>query len=250
MIKIVVANQKGGVAKTTTAVTLAHGLALKNYSVLLIDLDPQGQCATLLGMEQEPGVFDLLVNGLPLRDVVRATGREGLHLLPGSKRTATAQTVLLVEGYRVDALAGVLDGDHSIDSDVHYVVVDTAPSAGGLQENALYAADVLLVPSAVDHLSLEGVAGILTTLHGIERPHRPLVRIVPTFHDERTRESKANLASLQEQFGEAVVLAPIHRATVARECAALGRTVFERCPKHRAAKEYGALVWEVIDATR
>jgi chromosome partitioning protein len=249
MLKIVVANQKGGVGKTTTAVTLAHGLALKNHTVLLVDLDPQGQCATLLGMEQEPGVFRLLVNGPPLRDVVRATGREHLFLLPGNKRTATAQTLLSVEGYRVDAIAGVLDESHAINSGVHYVVVDTAPSAGGLQENALYAADVLLVPSAVDHLSLEGVAGIMTTLQGIERPDPPLVRVMPTFYDERTKESQANLERLQERFGEAVLPA-IHRATVVRECAALGVTVFEHCPEQRAAEEYGRVVWEVIDATR
>jgi len=97
MISVVVANQKGGVGKTTTAVMVAHGLARRGYMTLLVDLDPQGQCASLLGMEQEPGVFDLLVGDKPLRDVIRTTGRDNLFILPGNKRTATAQNITMLE---------------------------------------------------------------------------------------------------------------------------------------------------------
>jgi len=84
MKTITVANQKGGVAKTTTAVSLAHGLAYRGKEVLLVDVDPQGQCASALGLEQEPGIFNLLVSGKPVRDVVRTTRRQGLYLIPAT----------------------------------------------------------------------------------------------------------------------------------------------------------------------
>lgn len=247
MITIAIANQKGGVGKTTTAVTLAHGLALKDYNTLLVDLDPQGQCASHLGLDQEDGVFNLLVNHPPLRDVVRTTGRPSLWILPGSKRSKTAEGMMLVERAGVGTLAKVLAG--KINGGLHYLVLDTAPSAGGLQENALYACDLLVIPSAVDHLSLEGVREILSTLKSIDRPTPPIVKILPTFYDEVTRESSENLERLQTAFGQAV-FEPIHRAAILRECPAVGATIFEHDPKHRAAKEYSALVWGVLDAVR
>ena len=245
---ITVANQKGGVGKTTTAVTLAHGLALKHYNVLLVDLDPQGQCASLLGLEQEPAVFNLLVNRTPFRDVVRTTGRPDLWLMPGNKRTATAQTILAVEGYRVEVLDAVLEGTINGDK-LHYIVIDTAPAVGALQGSALYAADFLLIPSAVDHLALEGVAQILKTLHALKRPSPPAVLVLPTFYDEVTRESKTNLVRLQETFGD-VLLSPIHRAAILRECPSAGQTIFEYKPDHRAATEYADVVLEILDAHR
>jgi len=246
VITIAIANQKGGVGKTTTAVTMGHGLAIKNYSVLVVDLDPQGQCASHLGVAQSDGVFNLLVNDPPLRDVVKTTGRPGLWLLPGSKKTKTAEGVMLLERRGVDTLAAILS-ERVNGERLHYLVLDTAPSAGGLQENALYACDLLVIPSAVDFLSLEGVAQVIKTLKSLRRPAPPLVRILPTFFDEVTRESKTNLAQLRKAFGDAI-LAPIHRAAVLRECPALGLTIFEHDGESRAAQEYGALVWEVLDA--
>ena len=245
---ITVANQKGGVGKTTTAVTLAHGLAMKHYNVLLVDLDPQGQCASLLGMEPEPAVFNLLVNRSPFRDVVRTTGRPDLWLMPGNKRTATAQTILAVEGYRVEVLEDILQD--TIDGEkLHYVIIDTAPAVGALQGSALYAADTLVIPSAVDHLALEGVAQILKTLQALKRSPPPTIRVLPTFYDEVTRESKTNLTRLQETF-DAITLQPIHRAAILRECPSAGKTIFEYKPDHRAAAEYADLVLEVLDAHR
>ncbi len=246
MIFVTVANQKGGVGKTTTAVTLAHGLALKNYNVLLVDLDPQGQCSSHLGLDQEPGVFNLLLNRPPMRDVVRTTGRANLWILPGNKRTKTVETVMAIEQQSVATLRAMLEKKIN-GGQLHYVILDTAPSAGGLQENGLWAADLLLIPSAVDHLSLEGVAEILKTLKTLQRPNRPIIRMLPTFFDEVTRESKANLDRLREDF-EAVLFEPIHRAAALRECPPLGQTIFEHEPGSRAANEYAAVVWGVLDA--
>lgn len=248
MITIAVVNQKGGVGKTTTAVTLAHGLTLKNYNVLLVDLDPQGQCASHLGLDQDDGVFNLIVNSPPMRDVIRTTGRSGLWMIAGSKKTRTAEGMMLLERRGIDTLAAILTKKVN-GNRLHYLLLDTAPSVGGLQENALFACDLLVIPSAVDHLSLEGVAQVLKTLKTLGRFISPLVQVLPTFYDEVTRESKMNLARLQEAFGEAT-LDPIHRAAVLRECPALGMTIFEHAGESRAAREYAELVWGVVDATR
>jgi len=248
---ITVANQKGGVAKTTTAVNLAHGLAYRGQEVLLVDVDPQGQCASALGLRQEPGVFDLLVSSKPLRDVLRTTGRQRLYLIPGDKRTATAQTLLTLErpgeiGLLLEALRSGLNGNGP-----DYVVMDTAPSVGGLQEMALWSADGVIIPSATDGLAIEGVAEIVATLDRLAQRHQwqgAILGVLPTFYDDVTRESQTVLADLRKSLGDELVLAPIHRATALRECAANGQTIFEWDAKGRAAQEYAHLVWKVVDS--
>ncbi|MCZ7568803.1 MAG: ParA family protein [Ardenticatenaceae bacterium] len=247
MKTIVIANQKGGVGKTTTAVSLAHGLALRGHATLLVDLDPQGQCATFLGLQPESGIFDLLISRRPLADLTRSADtdgatRPGLRLLPGDKRTATAQIVLSAEGLPLEAFAQALRC-----APVAYVVVDTSPSVGLLQESALYAADWLVAPVATDYPAAEGLAGVLATLSSVERRGGAcqLLAVLPTMHDEVTRESKAALGQLHERFGD-LVLPAIHRATILRECAAEATTIWEKAPTSRAAAEYTALVEKVL----
>jgi len=247
---IAIANQKGGVGKTTTAVTLGHALALRGKPTLLVDCDPQGQVATFLGVRQESGLFDLLVNMRPLADVTRhadANGniRPGLRLVPGDKRTATAQGVMALEGFRLSALADVL---WDAKTDYDYIILDTSPSVGLLQEAALYAADWLLIPSAVDYASTEGLTAVLGTLTELRKRGGDcrLLGIVPTFYDEITTESRDTLEQLREHLRDAV-WEPIHRATILRECAADGMTIFEKAPQSRAAREYEALAERVMD---
>ncbi len=147
----------------------------------------------------------------------------------------------------IGAVASIFNTPEFNSGRLHYIVLDTAPSAGGLQEMALYAADIIVLSAAVDYLGLEGVAQILQTIKSLKRPHPPLVRIQPTFFDEVTKESAINLTGLQKQFGQ-VVLDPIHRAVALRECPPLGKTIFDHRPNCRAATEYANLVWEVINA--
>lgn len=242
---IAVANRKGGVGKTTSVVTLGHGLALQGKSVLLVDVDPQGHVATALGLEQEPGLFDLLVvPGTLLRNVTRQA-RDRLWIVPGNARTATAQTVLIAEGKDDLTLARAIKG--SVNGALDFLVLDTAPSVGRLQEMALAMSDLVIVPSAVDFLSSAGISDLVGELADLKDWGGRLLGVLPTFHDEVTRESQTNYADLQRAFGD-LVLSPIHRATVLRECAAVGQTVFEYAPTSRAAKEYADLVWSVLDA--
>ena len=226
---ITIANQKGGVGKTTTAVHLGHGLALKGRRVLIVDLDPQGQIAKALGLNDEPGAFYLLITppSPMLRQWVRLSGRNGLDIVPGDATTNTAQVVLNAENRPLDAVAQALTEFDDYD----YIILDTAPSVGGIQERAIWAADGLVIPTATDALALDGVAGVLETASRLQEAgwRGEIWGILPTFYDERTRESRANLASLQENFPD-LTLSPIHRATVLRECAAEGLTVYEHAP--------------------
>jgi chromosome partitioning protein len=247
---ITVANQKGGVAKTTTCATIAHGLAIEGKEVLVIDIDPQGQCSTLLGMRQEPGTFNLLVAKLPYKAVIRFTGRDYLWLIPGNAETSTAQAVMAVQRAPINAFREVLKP--VLSSGFDYVIIDTAPSVGDLQAQALWAADYVLIPSACEFASAEGVFKLVNTLLGLMEEYHwtgELLGVLPTFYDDQTRESQASKKNLDEHFTDAV-LSPIHRATVLRECMALGQTIFEIDRDCRAAEEYRALVNHILKVTR
>jgi chromosome partitioning protein len=240
---ITVANQKGGVGKTTTAVHLAHGLVLKGCKVLLVDFDPQGQCATILGLKQESGAFNLLVSELPSGQVVRATDRANLFVILGDRKTGTAQTVLSVQrspiSFTYDKLIALAAMDR-----FEYLVLDTSPSVGELQEQALFAANGVLIPCTVDYMASDGVYNIEVTLRRMRSDFNwrgSILGILPTFYDDVTRESKATLEDLKKQYGE-LVLGPIHRATILRECAVEGKTIFELDPHCRAARQYQSLV--------
>jgi chromosome partitioning protein len=245
---ITVANQKGGVGKTTTAVSLAHGLVRAGKRVLLVDLDPQGQCASILGLKQESGPFNLLVSEQPASQVIRSTDRQDLFVILGDKKTATAQMVLSIQRSPITFTHDrLLPAAHRDNFD--YVVLDTSPSVGELQVQALWAADGVLIPCAVDYLASDGVFNIVATLDSLRTDFNwkgKVLGILPTFYDDVTRESRATLKDLRGRF-EGLLLEPIHRATVLRECPVEGKTIFELDPDSRAAKQYHALVEYVID---
>ncbi len=249
---ICVANQKGGVGKTTTAISLAHGLARRGKQVLLSDLDPQGQSATALGLHPEPGAFYLLTmgNSTPettfVQQWLRDTGRENLRLIPGDQQTMAAQTVLNAQDKPVSAIQQSIQ--RFAKDGLHYVIFDTAPSVGGIQERAVWASDFVIVPTATEFLSADGVGRVIQMMSVLQHKKQwkgSLLGVLPTFYDEQTRESKTTYDILHETFRE-TLLPPIHRATILRECAAEGQTIFEKAPDSRAAQEYDALVSLVL----
>jgi len=246
MITITVANQKGGVGKTTTAVHLAMGLTFGKSSVLLIDLDPQGQCATFLGKPQAPGVYDMIIKELPITYLTnRVTPL--LQLLQSDYKTGNVNSMLPILNRSIDDLKHRLRK-----SGFDYIIIDTAPSVSSLQTQAIYASDYILVPTACDFASTQGVTMLETTLQFVSASYNwpgQLLGILPTYYDEVTQETQTVIKELSSLYPNSL-LQPIHRATVLRECSAAGQTVYEYSPSARAAIEYTRLVQQVRDLAK
>ena len=188
---ITITNQKGGVAKTTTAVSLAHGLAIRRPGLdhLLLDFDQQGHCATALGMRAESCLFDWLVSDAPRANCIRETGRDGLLLLPGDARTKHVDLIYRNERDGFDRLTNIIEG---LPFDV---VVDT-PSDGLLQEAAISVADWVIIPARPEALSIAGVHDTMALCRRIN----PMAQVVilPVMYDKRVNEHAYNLGLLQE----------------------------------------------------
>lgn len=241
---IAIANRKGGVAKTTTAVNLGHGLARRGKRVLLVDLDSQGNLATCLGIPLAPGVYRFLVGQQESRDVIVGTGRERLALLPGNQQTAEAKVILAGANYREQVLAARLT---PLKPAFDFILLDTAPSTDIITVMALVAADSLLVPVKAEYLSAEGLIQVVQELARLRQsgPGATLKWVVPTFYEDVTRESRRTLLQTVQVFGR-LVTAPIRQDTRLREAPAQGQTTFEYAPAGRATQDYEALVRKVL----
>ncbi len=249
-IVVAIANHKGGVGKTTTAVSVAHGLALRGKEVLLIDLDPQGQSAVSLGLKSEPGTYYLLTpppgGVMTARDWIRRA-REHLWLLPGDVSTNASQAQLNATGSPINHIAEHLKLFTRNDLGLEYIIFDTAPSVGGIQERAIWASDLVLVPAATEFLAADGVKKIFDLMVKMQHDMQwtgKFAGLLPTFYDDKTSESRVQLEEYQRTFREST-LTPIHRATALRECPGLGLTIFEMnysAAVARAADEYTAVV--------
>ena len=230
---LAIVNQKGGVGKTTTAVTLAWGLAMSGHSTLLVDLDSQGNVCDALGLEKSPGLYRLLVARMNYRDVVLTTGQPNLRVLAGDHSTVEAKQHLAGLNFRERALANALGPVHR---DFDYVILDLAPSVDVLHIAALVAADAFLTPTRLDHLAVVGVNDALLTLAALQadgiNPPR-FLGVLPTFWDRTTNESEHQLAHLARTFGSRL-WPPIPQDVNARVAPAHGQSLWEYAPRCRA----------------
>lgn len=242
--RIAVLNQKGGTGKTTTAVSLAAGLALEGRRVLLIDADPQGHSSISLGVKGERDLYDVMASGAEVSECA-VTARENLDVLTSTERLAAVEMQLARRASDRQQLMRIRMRN-AVDYD--YVIIDCGPSLSLLNTNVLLYCEELLVPVSCDYLSLVGVRHILRTMVRVREHFSHPIRLLgflPTLYDRRNRISEESVVSLQARFGDAV-LEPVRINARLREAPSHQRTIFEYAPDSRGAEDYQLLVRTVI----
>jgi chromosome partitioning protein len=230
-----VANQKGGVGKTTSAVNIAAAMAMGGLKVLVIDLDPQGNACTALGVDRNktPGMYEVLVDEVPLKETIqKVAGFPSLECAPANRELAGAEIALVTYVARESILKGALleylrERDERGDR-LDYVIIDCPPSLGLLTINALTAAEEVLVPIQCEYYSLEGISLLMETLGKIQKSLNPLVRvstILLTMFDSRTRLANDVADDVRRHFPNELIDIPIPRAVRISEAPSFNQTV-------------------------
>ncbi|WP_437338383.1 ParA family protein [Sorangium sp. So ce394] len=243
---LAVFNHKGGTGKTTTAVSVAAGLAARDKRVLLVDTDAQGNVSVSLGASAERSLYHVLVMGLRIADATR-TVRPNLDLLPSNETLAAAELYLAGRQNRDRVLSDRLSAAAAA---YDYVVLDCSPSLSLMNQNALVFADSVLVPVACDYLSLVGVRQVIKTVKNVNALlHHPVQiwGVLPTFFDGRAKIAREAVGTMKQHFGERC-LAPIRQAIKVKEAPAQGQTIFEYAPGTPAADDYLAVVDRIIES--
>lgn len=247
---IALANQKGGVAKTTTTLNLAVALKEKGQRVLVVDLDPQGNLTMSQGMnpdEIERSMFDVLVHRLPLREVVH---HAEIDVAVSSIDLAGAELALSSMIGRERALEKALV---EVRDDYDFILIDTPPSLGLLTINALVAANGVIVPVQCEYLSLRGLVQLQNTLEMIRENLNPNVGIegiLPTMFDRRLLHSREAVEILQENFGDLVFNTRIRKTVRFAEAPVKGMSVLTYDPSSQAAELYRDLAKEVLNGAK
>lgn len=246
---IVVVNQKGGVGKTTTAINLASFLSEEGQKVLLVDLDPQANATSGVGMDQSQigkNVYHLLIDDQDIEDVLYPTAFENLHIIPSSSDLAGAEIEMVDIVSRETLLRRRMEVFREF---YDYVIIDCPPSLGLLTLNALVAADRALIPAQCEYFALEGIAGLLKTLAQIKEslnPRLEIAGIVLTMYDRRTSLNRQVIENAKKHFRELVFETVIPRNIRLTEAPSHGLPIALYNPKSKGAEAYCSLAKEVI----
>lgn len=247
---IAVVNQKGGVGKTTTAMNLSANLAEMGKFVLLVDMDPQGNASSGLGLEVQTlthGLYEALAKQKTLADVVKNTNHEGLRVAPATKNLAGANVELVDMEQREFQLLHLLEeARHAYD----YIIIDCPPSLGLLTINSLTAADEILIPVQAEYYALEGLGQLLETITLVQthlKPELSILGAVLTMYDKRTKLSSDVMEELYKYFPNNIFKSVIPRNVRLAEAPSFGQTILEYDPRGKGAKSYERLAREILD---
>jgi len=246
---LAVANQKGGVGKTTTAISLATALAALEKRVLLVDLDPQGNTTGGMGVDKGAlarSVYGWLLGQESFGETARPTELSYLTLLPSNRELVGAEVELVGAERREFLLADRLEARRA---EYDYIFVDCPPSLGLLTINALTAADGVLVPVQCEYFALEGVSELLATIDRVREslnPRLALAGVVATMWDERTNLSRQVLEEIRRHFGEKVFRSPVPRNVRLAEAPSFGKPILLYDVKSKGAEAYLAIARELL----
>jgi chromosome partitioning protein len=248
---VAIANQKGGVGKTTTAVNLSAALAETGARVLLIDLDPQGNATSSFGLQEIAGhsLYEPLIAGAAVSDNILPTRLDHLFMVPADLDLAGAEVEIARMDGHLTRLAQALDPLRA-DETFDFVLLDCPPSLGILMTNALAAADELLTPIQCEYFALEGLVKIVGLVERVRESganrHLQIAGIVMTMFDGRTNLSSQVVSEVREHFGKTVYKTLIPRSVRLSEAPSFGKTILEYDPHGQGARAYRALAAEFL----
>lgn len=246
---ITIVNQKGGVGKTTTAVNLCAYLNKYGKNVLLIDLDPQANATSGVGVDHknlEQSIYHTLLSLAPIKDIIKETPHQGYHVAPATQELAGARVELVGADGREFRLRKAIEG---IGQDYHYIVIDCPPSLDLLTVNGLVAADEVLIPIQSEYYALEGLGQLLGTIDLVKEHLRPELKImggVITMFDKRNKLSQQVADELYKHFPHKIFNSIIPRNIRLTESPSYGETILVYDPNSKGAAAYESLAQEIL----